>query len=79
MQSAERKASNAELVHSKLHLAKYLNEAIDKVRQRELLKNSRYVLLNHEQNLSAKQQVKHQMIKDSNFEVTRAMSIRENF
>lgn len=79
MQSAERKASNAELVHGKLHLAKYLNEAIDKVRRREVLKNSRYVLLNHEQNLTAKQQVKHQMIKDSNFEVTRAMSIRENF
>lgn len=79
MQSAERKVPNAELVHGKLHLAKYLNEAIDKVRRREVLKNSRYVLLNHEQNLTAKQQVKHQMIKDSNFEVTRAMSIRENF
>ncbi|MDD3566840.1 MAG: transposase [Bacteroidales bacterium] len=38
MQSAERKVPNAELVHGKLHLGKYLNEAIDKVRRREVLK-----------------------------------------
>jgi len=84
MQSVERKVSNAEIVHDKFHLVKYLNEAIDKVRRREVqnnevLKNSRYVLLKNEQNLTAKQQVKYQMIKDSNFEVTRAMNIRENF
>lgn len=44
-----------------------------------MLKNSRYILLKNEQNLTAKQQVKYQMIKDSNFEVTKAMNIRENF
>jgi len=84
MQSIERKAPNAEIVHDKFHLIKYLNEAIDKVRRREVqknevLKNSRYILLKNEQNLTAKQQVKYQMIKDSNFEVTKAMNIRENF
>jgi len=83
MQSVERKVFNAEIVHNKFHLVKYLNEAIDKVRRREgqnneVLKNSRYVLLKNEQNLKATQQVKYQMIKDSNFEVARAMNIREN-
>ena len=84
MQSIERKAPNAEIIHDKFHLIKYLNEAIDKFRRREVqknevLRNSRYILLKNEQNLTAKQQVKYQMIKDSNFEVTKAMNIRENF
>jgi transposase len=84
MQSIEVMAPNAEIVHDRFHLVKYLNDAIDKVRRREVksndvLKNSRYVLLKNEQNLTAKQQVKYQMIKDSNFEVTKAMNIRENF
>jgi transposase len=84
MQSVELKAPNAEIVHDKFHLVKYLNDAIDKVRRREVkknevLKNSRYILLKNEQNLTDKQQVKYQMIKDSNFEVTKAMNIRENF
>ena len=84
MHSIENKAPNAEIVHDKFHLVKYLNDAIDKVRRREVkkneaLKNCRYVLLKNEQNLTEKQQVKYQMIKDSNFEVTKAMNIRENF
>jgi transposase len=84
MQSIESKAPNAEIVHDKFHLIKYLNEAIDKIRRREvykneMLKNSRYILLKNEQNLTDKQQVKYQMIKDSNFEVTKAMNVRENF
>jgi len=84
MQSIERKTPNAEIVHDKFHLIKYLNEAIDKVCRRDVhendvFKNSRYILLKNEQNLTAKQQVKYQMIKDSNFEVTKTMNIRENF
>ncbi len=84
IQSIEGKAPNAEIIHDKFHLIKYLNNAIDKVRRREVqknetLKNCRYILLKNEQNLTAKQQVKYQMIKDSNFEVTKAMNIRENF
>ncbi len=82
--SIEHKAPDAEIVHDKFHLIKYLNDAIDKVRCREvkkndILKNSRYILLKNEENLTSKQQVKYQMIKDSNFEVTKAINIRENF
>jgi len=84
MHSIENKAPNAEIIHDKFHLVKYLNDAIDKVRRREVrkndtLKNCRYVLLKNEQNLTEKQRVKYQIIKDSNFEVTKAMNIRENF
>src|SRR5699024_11171113 len=47
------KMPNAEIVHDRFHLVKYLNEAIDKVRRREVrtqeeLKNSRYALLKNE-------------------------------
>lgn len=84
MQAIDLMAPNAEVVHDKFHLVKYLNDAIDKVRRREVqkndvLRNSRYVLLKNEQNLTDLQRVKYQMIKDSNFEVTHAMNIRENF
>lgn len=84
IKAIEHKAPNAEIVHDKFHLIKYLNESIDKVRRREvknhdLLRNSRYVLLKNQQNLTPKQLVKYQMIKDANFEVTQALSIREHF
>ncbi len=84
MNAANALAPNAEIVHDKFHLIKYLNEAIDKVRRREVknhdvLKNSRYVLLKNLENLTPNQLVKYQMIKDANFQVTQAMSIRENF
>lgn len=84
MQAVDSKSQNAEIVHDKFHLIKYLNEAIDKIRRREVksndaLKNCRYVLLKNEHNLTQKQQVKYQMIKDSNFEVTQALHVRENF
>jgi len=41
---------NASIVHDRFHLVKYLNDAIDKVRRREVkqhheLKNRRYTLL----------------------------------
>jgi len=46
---------NAEIVHDKFHLIKYLNEAIDNIRRREVkenevLKYGRYTLLKNEEN-----------------------------
>ena len=51
---------NSEIVHDRFHLVKYLNEAIDKVRKREVKENeiltaSRYALLKNEENRSSKQ------------------------
>jgi transposase len=82
--SVENKIPNAEIVHDKFHLTQYLNKSIDQVRRREvmdneILRNSRFVLLKNEENLTEKQQVKYQMIKDSNLQVVKAMQIRENF
>lgn len=75
---------NAELVHDRFHLIKYLNESMDKVRRREvvneeLLKESRYVLLKNEAKLSEKQKEKFELINASNLEVTKVWHIRENF
>jgi len=81
---ATEKLPNAEIVHDKFHLIKYLNEAIDKVRKREVktheeLKHSRYALLKNEANLTAKQRIKFEAIRSANFEVSRAWEARENF
>ena len=81
---AVKKLPQAEIVHDKFHLIKYLNEAIDKVRRREVkehqeLKDSRYVLLKNEENLTEKQRIKFEEIRKANFEVSRAWEARENF
>jgi transposase len=81
---AEEKLPEAEIVHDKFHLVKYLNEAIDKVRRREVkehaeLKESRYALLKNEENLTEKQRIKFEEIRAANYEVGRAWEVRENF
>lgn len=80
----ENAVPNAEVVHDKFHLIKYLNESIDKIRRREVkdnevLKGSRYALLKNEVNLTKAQREKYEIIKGSNFQVSQAMYIRENF
>jgi transposase len=81
---AAEKLPKAEIVHDKFHLITYLNEAIDKVRRREVkeheeLKHSRYAMLKNEENLTAKQRIKFEEIRAANFEVSRAWEARENF
>jgi transposase len=81
---AKEKLPEAEIVHDKFHLIKYLNEAIDKVRRREVkkeveLKDSRYALLKNEENLTEKQRIKFAAIRAANYEVSRAWEVRENF
>ncbi len=82
--SAEEKLPQAAIVHDKFHLIKYLNEAIDKVRRREVkeheeLKQSRYALLKNEENLSEKQRIKFAEIRAGNYEVSKAWQAREDF
>ncbi len=81
---AKEKLPQAEIVHDKFHLIKYLNEAIDKVRRRKVkehaqLKDSRSALLKNEENLTQKQRIKFEMIRAANYEVSRAWEARENF
>lgn len=75
---------NAEIVHDKFHLVAYLNKSIDQVRRREVkqhdeLKDSRYALLKNQNNLTQNQQKKFELIKSSNYQVSKAWHIRENF
>ena len=81
---AKEKLPNASIVHDRFHLVKYLNTAVDKVRRREVkdneeLKNSRYALLKNQENLTEKQRIKFDAIKQANYEVSKAWQIKENF
>jgi transposase len=78
------KLPQAQIVHDKFHLIKYLNEAMDKVRRRESkdeeeLKNSRYALLKNKENLTDKQKIKLDEIKQKNYEVSQVWQERETF
>lgn len=84
MSQCRRKLPNVQIVHDRFHLVKYLNQAIDKVRRREVktqqdLKNTRYVLLKNPQNLTEKQRLKFEAIRDANYQVSKAWQVRENF
>jgi transposase len=81
---SKEKLPKAELVHDRFHLVSYLNNAIDKVRKREVktneeLKNSRYALLKNQVNLTEKQRIKFEAIKLANYEVSKAWQVKENF
>lgn len=81
---SKEKLPNAEIVHDRFHLVKYLNEAIDKVRRREVktneeLKDSRYALLKNQENLTEKQRIKFDAIRLANYEVSKAWEVKENF
>jgi len=84
MTACKEKLPNPERVHDRFHLVKYLNDAIDKVRKREVKTNeelidSRWALLKNEINLTEKQRIKFDAIKNANYEVSRAWQVRENF
>ncbi len=71
-------------VHDRFHLVKYLNEAIDNVRKREIKNNetlvgSRYALLKRTENLTKKQYFKFEEILRVNFEVSQAWKLTECF
>ena len=74
----------SKIIHDRFHLVKYLNEAIDKVRKREVkihedLKESRYVFLKNPENLTEKQRIKFEEISKANYEVSKAWRVKENF
>ena len=82
--SVEEILPSANIVHDRFHLIKYLNDAIDKVRRREVkhhgeLKNSRFVLLKNKVNLTDKQHILFEHIQASNYQVSKAWRVREDF
>lgn len=84
MNTVKQLLPKSRIVHDRFHLVKYLNEAIDKVRRREVkkhveLKESRYVFLKNPENLTEKQRIKFEEISKANYEVSRAWQVKENF
>lgn len=82
--SAEEFLPNASISHDRFHLIMYLNKAIDQVRRREVkqheeLKNTRYALLKNPENHTEKQRIKFEAIAGTNYEVSKAWQVRENF
>jgi len=80
---------NADIVHDKFHVSKYLGEAVDKVRRQEhkellaqgdeTLKGSRQLWLYNPQNFSADQAAEFAALKDLHLKVARAWAAKELF
>lgn len=75
---------NSEIIHDRFHLVKYLNDAVDKVRRREVkkhdeLRHTKYIFLKNPENQTEKQRIKFESISGANYEVSRAWQIKENF
>lgn len=75
---------SAKLCHDHFHLVGYLNKAVDKVRKREVkkqhaLKQTKYLFLKDKSNLTEKQRITFDAIKEANYEVSKAWRVKENF
>lgn len=82
--AAKKYFPTALLCHDNFHLVGYLNKAVDKVRKREVkkqeaLKQTKYLFLKDQTNLTEQQRIRFESIKDANYEVSRAWRIKENF
>ena len=89
MTSAGENAPNAEIVHDKFHISKYLGEAVDKVRRAEnktlkkdgddRLKGSRQLWLYSFENLDEDRQAQLSELQQQDLKTSRAWAIKENF
>ncbi len=89
MRTIEKELPNAEIVHDKFHVSKYLGEAVDKVRRAEhkdlmaqgdeTLKGTRQLWLYNPENFSEKQAGEFATLKDLHLKVARAWAAKELF
>ena len=89
IQTVREQVPDADVVHDKFHVSKYLNEAVDKVRRQEhkellaqgdeTLKGSRQLWLYNPQNHSAEQASEFATLKALNLKVARAWAAKELF
>ena len=87
--AVEKRLPQADIVHDKFHIAKYLGEAVDKVRRAEnrnlvnqdkdTLKGTKYLWLTNPNNWTENQQASFNELKDKGLKVGRAWSIKEMF
>lgn len=89
MTSAQANAPNAEIVHDKFRIAKYLGEAVDKVRRaehktlkqegNETLTGSRQLWLYNMENLDGDRYARLNQLQQQDLKTARAWAIKENF
>ena len=89
MASSREHAPQADQVHDKFHVAKYLGKAVDDVRKKELrqmsesesmlLKGTKYLWLTQPANWDDVQRATFRAIKDEGLKVARAWAIKEAF
>jgi transposase len=89
IQTIQKQVPDADIVHDKFHVSKYLGEAVDKVRRQEhkelmdqgdeTLKGTRQLWLYNPQNFSSEQVEKFSTLKDLHLKVARAWAAKELF
>lgn len=87
--AVEKLLPEADIVHDKFHIAKYLGEAVDKVRKsehkglkkegEETLKGTKYLWLTNPRNWSDEQKRQFKELKSKGLQVGRAWAIKELF
>jgi len=89
IQTIERQVPEADIVHDRFHISKYLNESVDKVRRQEhkellaegdeTLKGTRQLWLYNPQHFSPEQRDEFSGLKDQQLKVARAWAMKELF
>jgi len=89
IQTIQKQVPEADIVHDKFHVSKYLGEAVDKVRRQEhkelmaqgdeTLKGSRQLWLYNPENFSPKQVEEFAALKDLHLKVAKAWAAKEMF
>jgi transposase len=87
--SIQAQLPNAEIVHDRFHIAKHLNEAVDRVRRSEhkelsgegdlSLKGTKYLFMHHPDNLDETQSEWIAALKAAGLKTARAWAIHEHF
>lgn len=87
--STKTHAPQADIVHDKFHISKYLNEAVDKVRRAEhkafmqeddeTLKGAKYLFLKNPANMSDSEKERFKRLRMDKLKAGRAWSIKEMF
>jgi transposase len=89
MSSTKENVAQADIVHDKFHVAKYLSKAVDDVRKKEnrelagqgneVLKGSKYLWLTNPSNWSPDQEMIFRILRKEQLKVGRAWAIKETF
>jgi transposase len=89
IRTIEKEVPDADIVHDKYHVSKYLGEAVDKVRRQEhkelmaqgdeTLKGTRQLWLYNPENFSPEQRPEFGALKDLHLKVARAWAAKELF